>query len=113
MVQGGREPVSKLLFLMMGVVSVQLGEGAVLVVDWVMVFVEVKIVVGSGVVVRMQEQTLLSRDAGNAVVGGRFRFARVAVAVWVFLMRVTRCFPAFDRQFILLRCYQDSGDCGA
>lgn len=47
--------------------------------------------VGSGVVVRMQEQALLSRDAGSAVVGGKFRFGKVAVAVWEFLMRVKRC----------------------
>lgn len=41
-------------------------------------------------VVRIQEQALLSRGGGKAVVAGRFRFARVAVAVLLSLMRVIR-----------------------
>ena len=46
-------------------------------------------------VVRIQEQALLSRGAGKAVVAGRFRFARVAVAVLASLMRVTRWSAGF------------------
>ena len=44
---------------------------------------------------RIQEQALLSRGAGKAVVAGRFRFARVAVAVLPSLMRVIRCSISF------------------
>ena len=76
-VQGARAPVSKSPFLTIGVGTEQ-------VEDFVTVTVVktlVETVVGEGAAVRIQEQALLSLDAGNEVVAGRSRLLLLAVTV--------------------------------
>lgn len=84
--QGASEPASKSPFLTIGVATEQVDGFVVVTVATTVVTTTI----GEGVVERMQEQALLSRDAGYAVVAGRSRLAlaTVTVVVVVFVVLV-------------------------
>lgn len=113
-IQGSSVQVSKSPFLTMGSASVQLGGVTGLVVVWVIVFVDVYTVVGVGVAVRMQEQALLSREGGKAVVAGKSRLAgAAAVTVLIFLISIVNGLILLQRVATALRSCLHSGYCGA